>query len=190
MARRTIEARNLILSWVVANFLGVAAIGGLTLIPFLTSAGVAIPSLIIGLPIGLAQWMFLRRIAPVSALWVITISAGLLIGIHSPILGKLGFLDEESILGLTTGAATFAFLVGSAQWFLLRGRFARSLVWPLSSAIGFGLGIALPLGSDLMNQGLVPIILVTLVYSTATGIAIAWMCIASKRLEGNLAGAT
>lgn len=190
MAREPYGARELILTWLMANFLGVAAVGALSLVRFLTSIrGVPVSSLIIGLPIGLAQWLALRRIAPVSPIWVITISAGLLIGIDSPILGLWGFLGDESVLSLTAGIASIAFLVGLAQWFLLRGRFARSLVWPLSSAIGLGLGIALPLASNLMNQGLVPIILVTLGYSTVTGLAISWIYVADKRVEGNLVSA-
>jgi hypothetical protein len=191
MAREPYGARNLFVAWFVANFLGVAAVGALSLIPFLTSIrGRLVSTLIIGLPIGFAQWMALRRIAPISGIWVITISAGLLMGIDNPILGMWGFLDDESILGLTAGAATFAFLLGLAQWLFLRGRFARSLVWPVASAVGLGLGIGLALASDLMNQGLVPIIIVTLVYSALTGLAISWIYLADERVEGNLASAT
>jgi hypothetical protein len=187
MTREPYGTWNLILAWFVANFLGVAAIGALSLIPFLTSIrGRFVSSLIIGLPIGFAQWMALRRIAPISGIWVITISAGVLTGIDSPILGMWGFLGDESILGLTAGIATFAFLVGLAQWLFLRGRFARSLVWPLSSAVGLGFGIGLALALDLMNQGLMPIILVTLVYTTVTGLAISWMYAADKMVGGNL----
>jgi hypothetical protein len=191
MAREPYGARDLIVAWFVANFLGVAAVGALSLIPFLTSIrGRLVSTLIIGLPIGFAQWMALRRIAPISGIWVITISAGLLMGIDNPILGMWGFLDDESILGLTAGAATFAFLLGLAQWLFLRDRFPRSLVWPVASAVGLGLGIGLALASNLMNQGLVPITIVTLVYSAVTGLAISWTYLADERAEGNLASAT
>jgi hypothetical protein len=191
MAREPYGTRNLILAWFVANFLGVSAVGVLSLISFLTSIrGKYVSSLIIGFPIGLAQWMALRRFAPISAIWAITISAGLFIGIDSQILGMWGFLGDETILGLTAGVATFAFLVGLAQWFLLRVRFTRSLVWPLSSAVGLGLGIGLALIFNLMNLGLVPIILVTLVYTSVTGLAISWMYVEGKRGEGNLVDAT
>jgi hypothetical protein len=191
MAREPYGARNLFVAWFVANFLGVAAVGALSLIPFLTSIrGRLVSTLIIGLPIAFAQWMALRRIAPISGIWVITISAGLLMGIDNPILGMWGFLDDESILGLTAGAATFAFLLGLAQWLFLRDRFPRSLVWPVASAVGLGLGIGLALASNLMNQGLVPITIVTLVYSAVTGLAISWIYLADERVEGNLASAT
>ena len=37
MARKLYEVRGVILGWIVANLLGVAAIGALSRIPFLTS---------------------------------------------------------------------------------------------------------------------------------------------------------
>jgi len=62
MARKSYEVGGIILGWVVANSLGVAAIGALSLIPFLTSIpGMLVSSLIIGLPIGFAQWIVLRH---------------------------------------------------------------------------------------------------------------------------------
>ncbi|MEA3441068.1 MAG: hypothetical protein U9R58_12385 [Chloroflexota bacterium] len=182
MARKLYKGWVVILGWVIANLLGVAAIGALILIfPFLTSIpGRLVSSLIIGLPIGFAQWIALRRVAPISILWVLTISAGLLLGlvvVNSPIpVGFWGFLDDESVLSLTAIPTTIGLIVGLAQWLFLRGHFAKSLVWPLSSAVGLGLGIGLVLVSNLINQsGIVSIILVVLVYAIATGLTISWL---------------
>ena len=142
MVRKLYEVRGVILGWVIANFLGVAAVGVLTLIlPFLKSIpGMLVSSLIIGLPIGIAQWIALRRVAPISILWVLTISAGLLLGLavinNSPIPAIWGFLDDESVLSLTIDYTIIGLLVGLAQWLLLLGHFTGSLVWPLSSAVG------------------------------------------------------
>ena len=57
------------------------------------------PELIIGVPIGFAQWIALRRAASISILWVLSISAGLLMGLELiPILGGIwGFADDESL---------------------------------------------------------------------------------------------
>ena len=181
MARKLYEVGRVILGWVIANFLGVAAIGALGLIlPFLKFIpGMLRSSLAIGLPIGLAQWLALRRIAPISILWVLTISASLLLGHKvSPILA--GFLgesfDDESVLSLTAAYTTIGLLVGLAQWLFLRGHFTKSLVWLLSSAVGLGLGTGLVLASNLINQsGIVSIILVVLVYATTTGFVISWL---------------
>lgn len=123
MAGKLYEVGGVILGWIVANLLGVAAIGALILIlPFLTSIpGRLVSSLIIGLLIGFAQWVALRRVAPISFLWVITISAGLLLGlVVSPILaGIWGFVDDESVLSLTAACTTIGLLVGLAQWLFL-----------------------------------------------------------------------
>ena len=194
MARKPYEVGSVIGAWILANLLGVAAIGALSLIPLLTSIpGILVSSLIIGLPIGFAQWIALRRVAPISILWTFTISAGLLVGlVVSPILGGVwGFLDDESVLSLTAAYMTIGLLVGFAQWPFLWGRFAKSLVWPLSSTLALGMGLALVLASDLINQsGLVSIILVFLVYATATGLAISWMSLSRTKVESSLVNAT
>lgn len=193
MARKLYEVGGVILGWIVANLLGVAAIGALSLIlPFLKSIpGMLVSSLIIGLPIGLAQWIALRRVAPISILWVLTISAGLFLGLEvGPILAGIfwGFLDDESVLSLTAAYTTIGLLVGMAQWLFLRGHFTKSLVWLLSSAVGLGLGTGLVLATNLIYQsGIISIILVVLVYAIATGLVISWLP-ASHRNEGGLAG--
>jgi hypothetical protein len=195
MARKLYEVGRVILGWIVANLLGVAAIGALSLIPYLTSIpGMPVSSLVIGLPIGFAQWIALRRVAPISILWVLTISAGLLLGlVVSPILAGIfwGFLDDESVLSLTAACTTIGLLVGLAQWLLLRGLFTRSLVWPLSSAVGLGLGIGLVLVSNLIHQsGIISIILVVLIYAIATGLVMSWLPASHRKTESNLVNAT
>ena len=195
MARKLYKVGRVILGWVVANLLGVAAIGALSLIPFLTSIpGMLVSSLLIGLPIGFAQWIALRRVAPISILWVLTISAGLVLGlVVSPILAGIfwGFLDDESVLSLTAAYTTIGLLVGLAQWLFLRGHFTKSLVWLLSSAVGLGLGTGLVLVSNLINQsGLVSIILVALVYAIVTGLVISWLRASRRKTESNLVNAT
>jgi hypothetical protein len=195
MARKLYEVGGVILGWIVANLLGVAAIGALSLIPFLTSIpGMLVSSLIIGLPIGLAQWIALRRVAPISILWVLTISAGLLLGlVVSPILAGIfwGFLDDESVLSLTAAYTTIGLLVGLAQWLFLRGHFTKSLVWLLSSAVGLGLGTGLVLATNLIHQsGIVSIILVVLVYAIATGLVMSWLPASHRKTESNLVNAT
>jgi len=195
MARKLYEVGGVILGWIVANLLGVAAIGALSLIPFLTSIpGRLVSSLSIGLPIGFAQWIALRRVAPISILWVLTISAGLLLGlVVSPILAGIfwGFLDDESVLSLTAAYTTIGLLVGLAQWLFLRGHFTKSLVWPLSSAVGLGLGTGLVLVSNLIYQsGIISIILVVLVYAIATGLVMSWLPASHRKTESNLVNAT
>ena len=196
MAQKFSEVGKEILGWMVAIFLGVATIGVIRLIPYLTSIpGMLVSSLLIGLPIGFTQWIVLRRIAPISILWVLTISAGLILGlvvVNSPMaVGVWGFLDDESVLSLTAAPTTIGLLVGLVQWLFLRRHFAKSLVWLLSSAVGLGLGSWLVLVTNLIDRsGIISIILVTLVYAIATGLAITWMPVSDTKAENNLVSAT
>lgn len=195
MARKLIEAGIVILGWFVANLLGVAASFALSLIlPFLISIhGILVSSLIIGIPIGFAQWIALRRVTPISILWILTISVGLFLGlVVLPILGGIwGFQDDESVLSLTAGYTTIGLLVGLAQWLCLPGQFTRSLIWPLSSAAGLGLGFGLVLASNLIyRSGIISFFLVALVYAIATGSVISWLPALRRQIESNLVNAT
>ena len=196
MTRKLFELGGVIPGWVIANVLGVAAIGALGFIlPFLQFIpGMLRSSLAIGLPIGLAQWIALRRVAPISILWVLTISAGLVLGHKvSPILAGLfgESLDDESVLALTAAYTIIGLLVGLVQWVFLRGHFTKSLVWLLSSALGLGLGTGLVLVSNLINEsGIVSIILVVLVYAITTGFVISWLRASQRKTASNLVNAT
>jgi hypothetical protein len=184
------------MGWIVANLLGAAATGVLVFIfPSLMSIpGMLVSSLLIGFPIGLAQWIALRHVAPISILWALTISAGLLLGlvvINSPIAGIWGFLDDESVLALTAACTTIGLLIGLAQWLFLQGHFTRSLVWPLSSAAGLGLGIWLVLATNLIDRsGIFSIILVFLAYTIATGLVKSWLPASRKKTESHLPNVT
>lgn len=176
MAAEVYEVRGSFLGWILANLLGVAALGALIVIlPFLTTIpGMVASTLIIGLPIGLAQWIALRRLAPISFLWIFTISIGLLLGLV--ILRAVPKVDDESIAALTAGVAVMGFTTGLIQWFLLRRQFTKSLVWLLTSTVGISLGPVLVLASGLIDQsGFISVILVLLLYATATGLALEWI---------------
>ena len=196
MVRKLYEIGKVILGWLIANLLGVATLGVLIFVfPYIQSIpGMVVSSLIIGLPIGFAQWIALRRVAPISILWTLTITAGLLLGlvmINSPIFGIWGFLENESILSMAVTCTIIGLFVGLGQWSFLRGHFTQSFIWPLSSAVGFGLGIGLVLASNLINQsGIISIILVFLVYTTSTGLVKYWLMTSHRKATNNLANAT
>jgi hypothetical protein len=190
------QAWGVILGWIVANLLGVAAIGAVTLIFSLIKffPGMPGPSLVIGLPIGFAQWIALRRAAPVSILWVLTISAGLLFGLVltiSPIpVVNLGSIDDESPLAFMLMSAIMGIFVGLPQWLLLRVHFNKSFVWMLGSAVAFGLGIGLVAASDLIDRSpIASVIFVVLVYALGTGFVISWLSASHRKAGGNPASA-
>jgi hypothetical protein len=198
MTRKLHKAGVVIRSWFLANLLGVAVVGALPFIfPLVTSnLGLLVSSLIIGLPIGFAQWIVLRRVAPISPLWILTISVALplaLAVINSPISSEIwGFLGgDESVLSLTAACTTFGALVGLVQVLFLRGHFTKSFVWLLSSAVGSGLGFGLVIASNLINQsGIISLILVVLVYAIATGSVISWMQVSNSKTEIHLVEST
>lgn len=175
------ETRSSFLGWIIGNYLGVAALGAfIFIIPFLQSIpGIAASILIIGLPIGIAQWIALRRVTPISILWIFTISIGLLLALlvlRAVPDRMLGLVDDESIVSMVAGFTTMGFMIGLIQWFLLRRQFSHSLVWLLSSSIGIGMGSALVLASDLINiSGFFSSILVVLVYASVTGLTLEWL---------------
>jgi hypothetical protein len=183
MAKRHHRAWEVILGWFIANLLAVAFIG---LIPYMhlavspSSGGRLVSSLLIGLPIGIAQWLALRRVAPISMVWVLSVSVALPLAmetLNSPVfLGAFSSLGDESVIVLTTGYCVVGLLTGLIQWVLLRGRLANAFLWPLGSAFGLGFGTGLVLVSDLVNQsGIASLVLVVLVYAIATGPLISWM---------------
>jgi hypothetical protein len=196
MSRKLLKVGGVILGWVIANLLGAAATRALVVVfPFLMSIrGLLVSPLLIGLPTAFAQWLVLRRVARISILWVLTISAGLILGVVvGPILAGAfwGFLDDESVLAMTAYCTAIGLFVGLAQMLFLVGHFARSWVWPLSSAVGFGLGIALVLASNLIDQsGTVSTILVILVYAIVTGLAVSWLPASRRKTESKLVNAT
>jgi hypothetical protein len=181
MAQEVDEVRGSFFGWILANLLGVAALGALTVIfPFLFYIrGMVASALIIGLTIGLAQWIALRRLAPIPILWIFTIPIGLPLGlmiIRTVPNSVWGVVDDESIAVGVAGYIAIGFMVGLIQWFLLRRQFTKSLVWLLSSAIGLGLGTGLVFASNLINQSRgISEILAVLVYASATGLALEWL---------------
>ncbi len=188
MTRKFNDARVVVLSWFMANLLGVAVVGALRFIaPFVDFIpGMLVSSLIIGLPIGFAQWVVLRQVAPISSLWILTISIALpsgLLVLNSPALSEIwGFLgDDESVLALSVGYFAIGFLIGLVQWLLLRVHFAKSSVWLLSSALGLGLGTSLVIATGLIYySGIISISLVVLTYAFTTGAVISWMQVSGR----------
>jgi len=197
MSRKGVEIRSSFLIWIIANLLGFATLGALIFIlPFLKSIPgiVALALIILCLPIGLSQWIALRRLAPISILWVLTIAIGLLLSVVvlRAVPGRTWeYVDDESVVVLAAIYTAFGFIVGLIQWFLLRRQFPNSLVWLLGSSLGSGLGFGLVLASGLISQsGIISSIIVVLVYASATGLALEWLHGHDARTHSHLPNAT
>ena len=128
MSHKHTLAYKPIIFWIAGNLLGI----GISLImpialPFLLEVhGVVASSLIIFIPIGLAQWLVLRRLLPLSPLWIITMPIGfiltfLLISNMPDTLWPN--VDDEAISTLTILITAYGTTIGLAQWVVLRRHF-------------------------------------------------------------------
>ena len=180
------------LTWFLANVLGFAALGLLVVaFPFLMRIpGMVVPFLLIGLPVGYAQWLGLRRIMPTSIAWLFSIPIGILLAFLITRLVPDGFwlgLDDESIAGLTAAYLVVGFAIGLPQWLILRPQVARSSIWLLGSSLAVGASFWLILATDLVNQsGVLAYIVGALVYSTVTGLVLAGLLAASAQSQARM----
>lgn len=103
---------------------------------------------IFGAAIGLVQWRMLRRISPVSALWILACSAGFVVGEAGAalVLWRQGIL--RSTLGVFQAGpqlpevlifAVSGVLIGLFQWPLLRRFAPKSALWIVASCVAWGL---------------------------------------------------
>ena len=178
--------------WVFANLLGVAVLGAaLFVFPFLmTISGFAASTLIISIPISLAQWIALRRILQNSTWWILSVPTGMLLAvlIYKGIPGGLWeSLDDESTAVLTFLFFVLGLTIGLPQWLILRRHFSSSSIWLLGSSIGVAAGFGFVLATDLINQSeTVSYILIVLVYAVITGLTLSWLLAHYNQSQTNL----
>jgi hypothetical protein len=153
-------------------------------------SGVAAFGFVVAIPLALIQWLALRRIVPVSPLWVLTIPAGLLMAalIFRAIPERLWeILDGESTPVLSALFAILGLAVGLPQWLLLRRSYPHAFVWPVASAAGVAGGFAFVLASGLINASeVLSYVVVVVVYSCVTGLILAWLQGQSSATSGAL----
>jgi hypothetical protein len=162
--------------WIIANILGFGALGiALLVIPSLMSvSGIFGSTLIISIPISLAQWIALRWIFPTSKLWILSIPVGILLVIL--IIRELPdwlwqIVDDQSPAALAVGYLLIGLIIALPQWLLLRHQFSNSSIWLLGSSIGVALGFGLVLATDLINQStIISYIVAVFVYAISTGL--------------------
>jgi hypothetical protein len=184
------------LIWIFANILGFGALGvSLLVFPSLRSIpGIIASTLIIAIPISLAQWIALRRILQTSILWVLTIPIGLLLAILIIRVIPVGLwqvVDDESIAGLTASGLVPGLTIGLPQWLILRRKLSRSSFWLLGSSIGVAASFWLILVTGLINQsGVMSFIVGALVYSFVTGLTLSGLLVYHNQSQADLISAT
>ena len=144
MALMSIErekvGRRVWLRWMLASVVSGAVT--MTLTGALVRAGslsavavVAVFGAVIGVSLGISQWLVVRHQVPRAYRWVWASAMG---GI---VVGVLGFAIREAVGGPVGGAAIGAAL-GIIQWLVLRRLISRAYLWVLASIVGFALGLS------------------------------------------------
>jgi len=175
MSQKSGYTWGIFLIWVAANIVGFSIP---PLIPLLfpslaTLSGFFGTLLIISLPLGIAQWLALRRFLPISALWIFTIPISVLFFIL--VIRAI----PESFWQMIESEASFAsfgiyfilgMVIGLPQWLILRRHADHSSIWLLSSVLGVSLGVTFVTGSNLINNsGVLAYMVAVLIYVVATG---------------------
>lgn len=179
-----------LVTWIVGNLLGVGVMWLIiTVFPFLTHLpGLFISSLLIGIPVGIAQWLVLRRMSHVSVLWLLTIPVGMIAGmfIVFSIPSFWAQFDDESVVALTLPFFIVGVLIGLLQWLVLRKPYRNAWLWLLTTALGLWLSIFLVLGTGLVNvNGFLSVIVFVLLYALITG----WSLLYLKPVHAEVAEA-
>jgi hypothetical protein len=178
--------------WVIANILGFGALGLLLVVlpSVMSIRGFGAATLIISIPLSIAQWVALRRISQTSILWILTIPVGLLLAvlILRNVPDRLWqYIDAESTATLIAGYLLIGFMIGLPQWLILRRQFSSSSLWLLGSTAGVALGFGLVLTTGLIDQsGVIAILVGMLVYVIATGLIISWLHAYHAKPQTNL----
>ena len=156
-------------------------------------SGIFGSTLIISIPISLAQWIALRRIYPISILWILSIPISILLVIlliRELPDGLWGIFGDETA-DLTLFFFLIGFIIGLPQWLLLRRQYSNSSIWLLGSSIGVAAGLGLVLVTDLVNQStIISYIVAVLVYAISTGLTLSILIAYNNQLESNVVNGT
>jgi hypothetical protein len=120
------------------------------------AAGSAILGAIVGLGIGVAQCLVLRRELASGRLWIpVTIAAWAAAWAAGQTITEL-LLDDYWLLGLVPGAVLLAGFVAVSQWLVLRRSVHRASVWLPTSLVGWAAAgmVSMYGGAGLFAMGL------------------------------------
>ena len=174
------------LQWVLASTVGVV-VGMFTGAIFVLGpydgprepVGYGLVGIVLGIVVGVLQWLVLRRRVSGAGWWVLASAAG---GYGTLQAGFMPFSTSLQSFGVylswTRVVALGGAVTGTLQWLVLRGQVSRAGWWVLASTVGWGLGVtvarAFPWGVDTADA--VGALVVTgAILGALTGGALVWL---------------
>jgi hypothetical protein len=210
---------RLALQWTIANtaawgvglVFGSAAIGrygeviGRALTPLNSDPGLILVGGMVGtiaIPVGIAQWVVLRRHIDHAGIWVLGGTVGWIIGLALGWGVSMGLTDSSSdpvhsaAMGAITGGIGGA-AAGLMQWLVMRQEDTASVLWLPASVVGWGAAFAVawsvasPISRflDLTATYAMIGIMVGCLGGAVTGIVLVWL-LQRPPLESQIAAST
>ena len=133
----------------------------------------------LGIGVGLLQWLVLRRRVSGVGWWVLASAAGSYGIIQAGFNGynEIVWMSVDSPFGWAGVVALSGAVVGTLQWFVLRGQVSRAGWWVLASTLGWGLGMAaaIALSWGVGANDFVAVALTGAVLGAVTGGVLVWL---------------
>ena len=186
MSQKFGTSRVQFLIWFLANIIGFGVLGAFILVfPFMLGrAGFYITTFFLAVPIGLAQWIALRRPLQTSVLWILTIPLGIPLSFLLMNVIPAGYwfkADDDSLVAMTSMIFLVGLVIGLLQWIILRRQIERASAWILGSAVAVAGSFWLISATHLIDQsGIISYITVALVYSGITGLVLSGLLAYNK----------
>jgi hypothetical protein len=149
--------------------------------------------IMLGIGVGVLQWLVLRRRVSRAGWWVLASAAGFVV-VGGSVFGAadvvFGFLEGMggmssfiNVLGRTVVVALGGAVTGILQWLVLRSQVSRAGWWVLASTVGWGLCMAVAFsGVSLLESDIetfIPTLLLLVgggvVLGAVTGGALVWL---------------
>jgi hypothetical protein len=106
--------------------------------------------IVLGMMIGLGQWLVLRRHIAQGAWWIVaTTLGGVIGGAMGSAVGYAVFGAVGSLVGVGVGSAVGGATVGVAQWLVLRRHFTQGAWWIVATTLGIVVGVSM--GGGMVN---------------------------------------